>query len=57
MELEIFYWLNEFINILYMEENKTTRELALSWWRGLTNEEQLTLSEKHFSGRDFILTK
>lgn len=38
-----------------MEENKTTRELALSWWRGLTNEEQVNLSEKHFPGRDFIL--
>jgi len=38
-----------------MVENKTTRELALSWWRGLTNEEQVNLSEKHFPGRDFIL--
>ena len=38
-----------------MVENKTTRELALSWWRGLTNEEQVNLSEIHFPGRDFIL--
>jgi hypothetical protein len=32
-----------------------SRDKALSWWRGLSFQEQKNLVEKHFPTKDFIL--
>jgi hypothetical protein len=32
-----------------------SRDVALSWWRGLSLQEQKNLVDKHFPTKDFIL--